>query len=1051
MLGPLEVHDDSGAEVAVPGNRLRALLIILALHPGRVVPATHLIDGIWPGRPPAQAKNALQTLVSRLRRAIPGAVIESRPHGYRLDLDQDAVDVTRFERLVSLARTRETALPEALALWRGPALQEVANEEFFAAPVARLTDLRLSAIEEQAEAGIRLGHASDLITELTSLVAEHPLRERMAGALMRALTAAGRPAEALAAYERTRKALADTLGTDPSPELSALHTAVLRGELTPDLTNEHGQTTVNHISEPATRPSARDITRPPREGQFLRASLTSFIGRDADLAQVSKLVSEYRLITLTGPGGSGKTRLATEAARSLLDQQPDGLWLVELAPIAADVDVPRAVLAAMGVQESGADPVDQLAGALHARQALLVLDNCEHLIDTVAVLADRLLGACPELRILATSRQPLGIIGEALWPVEPLAVAPEGADAAEAMASPAVRLLVDRANAACPGFEVTVPAVIRICRALDGMPLAIELAAARMRSMTAEQVAGRLDDRFRLLKGNRAALPRHQTLRAVIDWSWDLLTDEERTVLRRLAVFSRGATVEAAERVCGDNALEILDALADKSLLVPTGDDSPRYGMLETIKEYGLLKLTEAGELQQIRQAHAEYFADLVQTADQHLRGANQMVWLKKLATDHDNIDAAVRSAVQSQDAATAVRLVAGAGWYWLLDWWLRGRKSAGANMAADALALPGPADDTTRGIACMLSALFNLSGNGDEKLAREWFATARRISAQNNDPMLRLVEPLGHMVWAQDHQDVAYPFDDQDPWTRAVARLAHATALLSVGRLYREAEAGLVAALDGFRAVGDRWGITYALHNLSDVLAFRGDFPGAISHSEEAMAVTKEFVGNRDIWKPQLRLVQLRWLLGDHEGVAATVATAEREAIQIGLPDAVAAVTYTKAEVARWSGDSATARAYLGQVADLTRQISLNWQFRAMMHDSLGYLDTCEGHVDSGREHRTGALSWALRSKSAYCIGQILVGIADQALHQNQPYEAAQLLAAGDAVRGTPDKSMPDIARIEAAARTALTDEQFAHATEHGHTATIETIHDFTAATLQV
>jgi predicted ATPase/DNA-binding SARP family transcriptional activator len=1039
MLGPLEVHDDSGAEVAVPGNRLRTLLIILALHPGQVVPATRLIDGIWPGRPPAQAANALQTLVSRLRRAIPGAVIESRPNGYRLVLDQDAVDVARFERLVSPGRsasTHEPALREALALWRGPALLEVASQEFFAGPVARLTDLRLTAIEDQADAEIRQGRAHDLITDLTSLVAEHPLRERMVGALMRALTAAGRSAEALAAYERTRKALADALGTDPSPELSALHTAVLRGELT----NEQRRTTPNHA-------------RMPSEGQFLRVSLTSFVGRDVDLAQVAKLIREYRLTTLTGPGGSGKTRLATEAALRMVDQQPDGVWLVELAPIAntaAEVDVPRAVLAAMGVQDSGGELVDQLAGALQARQVLLVLDNCEHLIDTVAVLADRLLGTCPRLRILATSRQPLGIIGEALWPVEPLAVAPQEADAAEAMASPAVRLFADRANAACPGFEVTVPAVIQICRALDGMPLAIELAAARMRSMTAEQVAGRLDDRFRLLKGNRAALPRHQTLRAVIDWSWDLLTDEQRTVLRRLAVFSRGATVEAAERVCGDNALDVLDALTDKSLLVPTGDGTARYGMLETIKEYSLLELTEAGELQQIRQAHAEYFADLVQTADQHLRSADQLLWLKKLAADHDNIDAAVRSAVQSQDAATAVRLVAGAGWYWLLDWWLRGRKSAGADLAADALALPGPADDTTRAIACMLSALFNLSGNGDEKLAREWFATARKVGAQNDDPMLRLVEPLGHMVWAQDPQDVAYPFDDEDPWIRATARLAHATALLSTGRLYREAEADLVAALDGFRAVGDRWGITYALNNLSDVLAFRGDFPGAISHGEEAMAVTKEFVGNRDIWRPQLRLVQLRWLLGDHEGVAATMAIAEREALQIGLPDAVAAVTYTKAEIARWSGDSATARGYLGQVADLTGQISLNWQFRAMMQDSLGYLDTHDGHVDSGREHRIEALSWALRSMSAYCIGQILVGIADQALHQNQPYEAAQLLAASDAVRGTPDKSMPDIARVEAAARTALTDEQFAHATKHGNTATIETVQDFTAATLQ-
>jgi predicted ATPase/DNA-binding SARP family transcriptional activator len=1007
MLGPLQVHDDSGAEVAVPGARLRCLLIILALRPGRVVSATHLIDGIWPGTPPVQATNALQTLVSRLRRAIPCAVIESRPNGYCLVLDQDAVDASRFERLV----TQETTRPEALALWRGPALLEVANEEFFAGPVARLTDLRLTAIEDRMQAEADGG---DLISELTSLVAEHPLRERMVGALMRALAAAGRPAEALAAYEHARKALADALGADPSPELSALHTALLRGELT--------------------TPVAR---------ADLRSSLTSFIGRDADLTRVAQLISEYRLVTLTGPGGSGKTRLATEAARTVLEQRLDGVWLVELAPVTMGVG--RAVLGAIGVQESGTDATDQLVAALRGRRGLLVLDNCEHVIDAVTTLADRLLGECPRLRILATSREPLGILGEALWPVEPLALAAEGADVAEAMASPAVRLFVDRAAAARPSGEVTGPAVIQICRALDGMPLAIELAAARMRSMSAEQLASRLDDRFRLLKGNRAALPRHQTLRAVIDWSWDLLTDEERTVLRRLAVFSRGATAEAAERVCGDNALEILDALTDKSLLVPLGNDVPRYGMLETIKEYGLLKLTEAGELQQIRHAHAEYFADLVETADQHLRSAEQMVWLRKLAADHDNIDAAVGSAVRDGDATTAVRLVAGAGWYWLLGWWLRGRKSAGADLAAETLALPGPSDEATRGVACMLSALFNLLGNGDENLAREWLAEARRISAQHEHPMLRLLEPLTQA------QGVTYPFDDEDPWIRAMAHLAHANTLLSTGRSHSEVEGDLLAALSGFRAAGDRWGIAQCLNALSDVLAWRGDFRGAIRHCEEAIAVTQEFVGTKDIWKPQLTLIRLHWLLGDHEGVAAAVATAEREAVQVGLPDALAAVTYAKAEIARLSGDIATARAYLGQVTDLTGQISLNWQFRAMMRDLQGYLDTHDGHVDSAREHRTEALSWALRSMSAFCVGQVLVGIADQALQQNQPDEAAQLLAAGDAVRGTSDKSLPDLARVEAATRSALTDAEFARATEHGHTATLETIQDFTAATLHV
>ncbi|MET0237845.1 MAG: BTAD domain-containing putative transcriptional regulator [Kibdelosporangium sp.] len=913
-------------------------------------------------------------------------------------------------------------------MWRGPALSEVAADDFFAPPAARLTDLRLTAIEDRVHVDIRLGHATDLVPELTALTKAHPLRERMIGALMRALTAAGRSAEALAVYERARQALADALGADPSSELAALHTAILRGDV-PALTG---------------RPDVR---------RTLRAGLTSFVGRDADLAQVAKLVGDHRLVTLIGPGGSGKTRLATEAARAQLDQQPDGVWLVELAPVTAEL--PRAVLSALGIGESGGDPADQLVAALRARTALLVLDNCEHVIDAAARLAGRLLSDCPRLRILATSREPLGIIGEALWPVESLALPPQHADTTEAMSYAAVRLFADRASATRPGFEVTdrvTPAIVRVCRALDGMPLAIELAAARMRVMTADQLAARLDDRFQLLTaGNRTALPRHQTLRAVIDWSWDLLSDRERTILRRLAVFARGATIAAAEQVCGDNALDVLDALTDKSLLIPIGDRTPRYGMLETIKEYSLRRLIEAGELDQVRRAHAAYFVELVENADPHLRGAEQLVWLDVLTDDHDNIDAAMRTAVLSGDAGTAVRLVAAAGWYWLLGWWLRGRKSAGADMTGAALALPGGAEDAIRATACVLSAMFNLSGNGDETKAKEWFTTARGLSRRHDErhPFPRLIDPLHQMFWVQDPQDVTYPFDDEDPWVRAMARLARATTLLALGRSHVEAEADLVEALATFQSVGDRWGIAYALNHLSDLLAWRGDLQGAVVHCEQAISVVTEFVGSKDVWKPRLRLVQLRWLLGDRDGVASAMATAEQDAGHLGLPEALASVAYAKAELARWAGDSSAARTHLAQVAALTGDIGLNWQFRAMLLTTAGYLDAREGNVDGAREHRAEALSWALRSTNAFCVGLVLVGAADQALLQNQPLQAVALLAASDAIRGTRDRSLPDVAWVEAAVRAAVTDDQFVQATLRGRAATIGSIREMVSPTL--
>ena len=399
---------------------------------------------------------------------------------------------------------------------------------------------------------------SKLVTELTDAVAAHPMRERLVAALMRALVATGRDTEALLVFERTRETLADELGADPSPELSAVHVALLRGDL-----------------------ARREENRKTN----LRAELTSFVGKDADVAAVRELIAEHRLTTLIGPGGSGKSRLATETARTLFGDLPDGAWLVELAAIGADGDAAQATLAALRLRDAllgeapDAEPTDRVIAAVRERAMLLILDNCEHVIESAAIFADRALGECQWLRILATSREPLGITGEALWPVAPFVLPAEDADPREIGSAPAIRLLQDRASAVRTDLATdahTLTALARVCRALDGMPLAIELAAARLRTMSLDQLANRLDDRFRLLTGgSRTALPRHRTLRKVIDWSWELLTDAERVVLRRLSVCSGGASLEAAERVCAGDAvetgqvLELLTALTEKSLVSP--------------------------------------------------------------------------------------------------------------------------------------------------------------------------------------------------------------------------------------------------------------------------------------------------------------------------------------------------------------------------------------------------------------------------------------------------------------------------------------------------
>ncbi|HEY1624797.1 MAG TPA: BTAD domain-containing putative transcriptional regulator, partial [Streptosporangiaceae bacterium] len=416
MLGSFEVRTDDGALADVPGARLRALLVALALEPGHIVPKATLVDWIWGERPPAEAANALQRLASRLRKALPEGLVEGHPEGYRLRVEPGTVDAVRFERLFGQARAedgpgRVRLLREALDLWRGAAMQgvDLQDSAAFDAAATRLEGLRLAAMEDRFDAEVSLGNGADLVTELTDVVAAHPMRERLVAALMRALAAAGRDSEALLVYQRMREALADELGVDPSAELSALHVALLRGEL--------GQ-----------RERGRREESPKTN---LRAELTSYVGKDADIAAVRELISGHRLTTLIGPGGSGKTRLAAETARTLLGELPDGVWLVELAAIGADGDMAQPTLAALGLRDAllgeapNAEPAERLIAAIREREALLILDNCEHVIESAAAFAHRVLGECRRLRILATSREPLGITGEALWRVMPLALPEE--------------------------------------------------------------------------------------------------------------------------------------------------------------------------------------------------------------------------------------------------------------------------------------------------------------------------------------------------------------------------------------------------------------------------------------------------------------------------------------------------------------------------------------------------------------------------------------------------------------------------------------------------
>jgi predicted ATPase/DNA-binding SARP family transcriptional activator len=1055
MLGPLFVRAEDGSPVEVTGARLRALLVLLALDPGHVVTTSRLVDGVWGDGPPAEAANALQALVSRLRRT--GLTVESRPTGYRLALDPDDVDVHRFERLAAQGRATlhtdpaatSTTLRAALALWRGPALADAATAPFAQAPIARLSELRLAATGDRIEA--ELTQRADLVPELESLVAEHPLHERFAGLLMRALAKAGRTAEALTVYTRIKGSLAEELGADPSADLAALHVELLRGE---------GDT---------------------RQKTNLRSGLTSFVGRDDELVRVTGMVGQSRLVTLTGPGGSGKTRLATEVGRTLVDRQPDGVWFVELAPVGDGADVPQAVLTALGLRtqmmvsssraigEPVESPIDRLSGALSHRAPLLVLDNCEHLVADAAALADRLLGDCPRLRILATSREPLGITGETLWPVDPLALPPADADPATALTYPAVRLLADRARAVAPGFvvdETTAPGMVQVCRALDGMPLAIELAAARLRTMSLDQLSARLDDRFRLLTGgSRMALPRHQTLRAVVDWSWDLLDDDERLLLRRLAIFSGGATLEAVEQVCcgadlaTDRVLDLLTALVDKSLVLFVGD---RYRLLETIKAYGREKLAGAGETDRVRDAFVDWFSRLAATAEPHLRRADQLEWLAALAADHDNLHAAVRAAIGAGDAAAAARLVANVGWYW----WLHGHKVEGANLAGEVVAMPGEVPPGDRALALGLAAMLAVDGIYDQRRAIAWFTEAVRTAMTEglrDHPLLRLIVALNEVLTTYGRpsetlrmylSDVL--FDDEDPWVLGTARVMRGHASLNAGMQHAEAEEDLRIGLAAFESVGERWGISFAMCSLADVVAWRGDFATAIGYYEEAARLFAELVTNEDLVRYRLKLAALHLAAGRQDQAAAVLAKAQRDAERSGLAESFAAVAHAKGDFARIAGDLAEARHQLTMASQWTKSEyrtgphkTVAPQFCAMIEASRGYLAAAAGDLAEAIALHSEALELAMESRDAPVIAMIMLGVADVALHRDDPYQAAMILGAAEAIRGVRDLSILDYARIDAAARAALSGEDFAEAYAKGLTTTLDTVRAVTAKPL--
>ena len=1055
ILGPLQVRGAAGQPIELGGPRLRALLIRLALDAGQTISAERLSADLWPGDGPADTGNALQALVSRLRHAGGPEFVRHGPGGYQLTVPPGQVDAAEFERLVGVGRGALAAgnpgrgaavLREALGLWRGPALADVADAPFAAGPVARLEELRLAAIEDRIDADLALGRGAELAPELEELGAAHPLRERLRGQLMRALYLAGRQSDALAVYQETRELLADQLGVDPSPALSDVHLSILKAD--PNLGSPAS-------SRPAARP---DQSEPPARRSNLPAQLTSFVGRDDELNRVAKLLDEARLVTLTGPGGTGKTRLAVEAAARLADESPDGVWFIPLAPVRDALDVPQAVLTALGVPEATRSaetgwitvlpPLDRLADVLASRQLILVLDNCEHLVDAVARLADQVLAGAPGVRVLATSREPLGITGETLCPVPSLPLPPEGVLATDALDYGSVRLLADRAAAVRPGFTVdavNVAAVTRICRALDGSPLAIELAAARLRALTPAQVADRLDDRFGLLRsGSRSALPRHQTLRAVVDWSWELLTAAERAVLRRLSVFSGGATPGAAEQVCpadGDSpgVIDVIASLVDKSLVVAVGEAEVRYLLLETVRAYAAERLAEAGEEDAVRAAHARYYLGLAEQGEPQLRGPDQIGWLARLSAEHDNFAAALRYAISVRDVPTALRFVAALCWFWIM----RDYETEAGEWATEVRDLAG--DQVPPGLAdayavCQVVAVMSLAATGADLpsglLADRLNGAVAAAGPGTRHPILVLATPM-LAFFAGDQQrgldGLRALRNDPDPWIRAAAQSTGGHLAMNMGQL-DAAAADLARGAAEFTVVGDRWGMIVGLVGLAEVAMARDDPDEAVRVLEEARELAAGGLHGNFADMMLIKLGQARARQGDTEAARADLERGVRIAGRIGERDDEATGYLELAVLARQVGETDRARQFVQRaiaVAEANVKRPGMASVGAVAYSRLGCLDEQQGDLTSAAGWHAKAVGVLAGHDEIFApnhpvVAVVTEGCAALAAARGQHHRAAELLGLAHTLHGFRDAASPEVRRVTTTSSAALGAAEF-------------------------